>query len=56
MVVLPQEVQDDKVLLQLQVELVQVVHKVVDWAEAESVQGQGWDLLQDGGGEEGALL
>ena len=41
-------------LLQLWVELAQVVHQVVYWAEAEGVQEREQDLLQDGGGEEGA--
>ena len=57
MVILLHHMQVSQVLLQLQVELSQVVHdhQVADWAVTEVVQGQGQELLQYGGGEEGAL-
>ncbi len=54
MVILLHHMQVDQLLLQLRVELAQVVNQVVNWAEAEGVQGRGRDLFQDGGGEEGA--
>ena len=50
MVILLHHMQVDQLLLQLRVELAQVVHQVVYWAEAEDVQEWERDLLQDGGG------